>query len=545
MNIHRRNPGKAEAPEIIKLAILAVGGQGGGVLMNWIVALAERSGWYAQATSVPGVAQRTGATIYYVEMVPASDRTPILSLMPSAGDVDIVLAAELMEAGRAIDRGFVTPDRTTLIASSHRAYAVIEKAAPGSGVLDPEPILAAAEVAAATFYQADLEKIAAANRSVISASLFGALCAADVLPFPKDAFEATIEASGKGVGPSLAAFRAAAAAISGEEAAPKAAPESPPAARLPVAGAPDPVRPDLSLKGSDRALKQVDALLTDLESLPLSAREMARRGLAKVIDYQDIRYGGEYVARLKDLVGAAPLHEPFAEAGAKYLANAMAYDDVIRVADLKIRASRFGRVEREVGVREGELLTMTEYMHPRGEEICGLMPAPIGRFIENRPKLFRLLDRLVNKGRRVRTDRLRGFLPLYAVASLRPIRRLSLRHAGEKAHMEAWLETAKRVGQEDAALGTEVLACRRLVKGYSDTHARGLSKFDRVLSALPLLEGRRDGADWLRRLKEAALLDEEGTALDGALKTVASLDAPAAPRSKPEEVEAAVLGKAQ
>ena len=69
----------------------------------------------------------------------------------------------------------------------------------------------------------------------------------------------------------------------------------------------------------------------------------------------------------------------------------------------------------------------------------------------------------------------------------------------------------------------EVLACRRLVKGYSDTHARGLSKFDRVMSAVPALCAREDGAVWLDRLKRAALADEAGTALDGMLKTVATL----------------------
>jgi indolepyruvate ferredoxin oxidoreductase beta subunit len=47
-----------------------MGGQGGGVLADWIVALAETEGWIAQSTSVPGVAQRTGATIYYIEMLP-------------------------------------------------------------------------------------------------------------------------------------------------------------------------------------------------------------------------------------------------------------------------------------------------------------------------------------------------------------------------------------------------------------------------------------------------------------------------------------------
>ena len=77
--------------------------------------------------------------------------------------------------------------------------------------------------------------------------------------------------------------------------------------------------------------------------------------------------------------------------------------------------------------------------------------------------------------------------------------------------------------RQDYALGVEVLRCRRLIKGYSDTHARGESKYDRVLSALPSLAGRHDAADWLHRLIEAALKDEEGEMLDGALKTVRTL----------------------
>ena len=116
----------------ITIAILAMGGEGGGVLADWIIDLAEHGGYLAQMTSVPGVAQRTGATIYYVELFPkaaARDKKPVLALMPVPGDVDIVLASELMEAGRAITRGLVTPDRTTLIASTHRVYTMLERIA--------------------------------------------------------------------------------------------------------------------------------------------------------------------------------------------------------------------------------------------------------------------------------------------------------------------------------------------------------------------------------------------------------------------------------
>jgi indolepyruvate ferredoxin oxidoreductase beta subunit len=166
---------------------------------------------------------------------------------------------------------------------------------------------------------------------------------------------------------------------------------------------------------------------------------------------------------------------------------------------------------------------MTEYMHPRMEEVCGTLPKGLGLWIENRPKLFNRLDRMVNKGRRVQTGTLFWFLGLYVVSALRRTRRGTLRHMREVEHREAWLLAAANLLAMNYDLAVEVLNNRRLVKGYSDTHARGLSKFDRVMSALPTLRDREDGAAWMKRLRQAALLDENGVALDGALKTVATL----------------------
>ena len=58
------------SPRAITIAVLAMGGEGGGVLADWIVDVAEHAAYHAQTTSVPGVAQRTGATIYYIELFP-------------------------------------------------------------------------------------------------------------------------------------------------------------------------------------------------------------------------------------------------------------------------------------------------------------------------------------------------------------------------------------------------------------------------------------------------------------------------------------------
>ena len=163
----------------IKIAIAAMGGQGGGVLADWIVGMAEHADYIAQTTSVPGVAQRTGATIYYLEIFPRSAlddpaREPVMALMPAPGDVDIVLAGELVEAGRSLIRGIVTPDRTTLITSSHRDYAINEKMEMGDGRANLEKMIDATEDAAKTSVCFDMAKLAEDTGSVISSVLFGA-----------------------------------------------------------------------------------------------------------------------------------------------------------------------------------------------------------------------------------------------------------------------------------------------------------------------------------------------------------------------------------
>ena len=499
----------------LSIAILAMGGQGGGVLADWIVALAEEQGWVAQTTSVPGVAQRTGATIYYLELMPARDgQTPVLSLMPTPGDVDVVMAAELMEAGRSVMRGLVTPDKTMLIASTHRSYAVGEKEKPGDGTGNPVVVVDATDFAAKKTIAFDMDSLAARNGSVISSCMFGALAASGALPFAKEAFHATIRAGGKGAEASLRAFDAAYdRTLKGENDKVSATPRK----RLEA----------LPATASHPAL---DRLIGRIRSeFPAEAHAMLYAGVKKLTDFQDPAYADEYLTRMAALHaadrgnGGAERGFAFTLEAAKYVAVAMAYDDVVRVADLKVRGSRFERVRKEVGARSDQIVYMTEYMHPRMEEVCGTLPKGLGLWIESRPKLFAWLDRRINKGRRVRTGTLFWFLGLYLVSSLRRWRRGSLRHAREVSHREAWLSKALDLLPANYDLAVEVLACRRLVKGYSDTHSRGLSKFDRVLSALPMLAGREDGAAWLRRLRQSALLDENGIALDGALKTVATL----------------------
>lgn len=496
-----------DEPTIVKVAIFAVGGQGGGVLSNWIVQVAQSNGWAVQSTAVAGVAQRTGATFYYIEMAAPSARRPVFALAPSEGDVDIVIAAELMEAGRAIMRGFVTPDKTTLIASSHRMLAVSEKTRPGNGISSPADVELAATMASSKLALFDLEQVARQEGSVVSASLLGALAGTERLPFAKQSWLDTIAQSGRGVAASSRAFERGYDLAAGHVQAPSDATGRGSA---------------MQARGPESLLTQWHALLARADQLERADKTMVAAGLRKVVDFQDVDYGAEYLQRLEQLAAVDP-HGAFTTACARHLANALCYDDVIRVADLKTRRARSQRIQREyAGSSTDTLLQLTEFMHPRAQELVSLLPVKLAATIANRPRLMAWLDRRVNKGRRLRSDRLLPFLLLYLLGGLRRWRRSLARHQQEMQHIDDWLNQATELLPDHYQLAVEVINCRRLIKGYSDTHERGLSRFRMVMNTLPQLRRLTDPAAQMRALIEAALADAEGKQLSDKIATVAT-----------------------
>ncbi len=421
--------------------------------------------------------------------------------MPTPGDVDIVIASELMEAGRAIARGLVTPDRTTLIASSHRIFAIAEKSAMGDGAFSPARVLEACHASSRELVLADLQMLSERNGSVISASLFGALAGSGALPFLRDAFEGAIIRGGLGVDSSLRAF-AASYGLSGEtiavhDAEPKAS-----------------VSHGVGLSALQRMVT---------ERLPESVRATAILGIERLTDYQDAAYAGDYLHRVigvheaEQQLSQSPGDWPLTRETARYLALWMSYEDAIRVADLKTRERRSARVLEESRATPDKVVQITEFMHPRFEELCDMLPAWIGRRLIDSDRAKAFIAPLLERDRTVRTTGIFGFLLLYAIARLRSFRRGTYRFAQEHERIEAWLASALNAARGDLALATEIIRCQRLVKGYGDTHARGLHNFAAIMRVLPLLASSADGAQTVRTLREAALKDDEGHALAQAM----------------------------
>ena len=486
------------------ILIAALGGEGGGVMADWLIAAAADQDFPAQSTSIPGVAQRTGATTYYLEIYPATraalgDRRPVLALTPTPGNVDLMVASELIEAGRAIHNGYVSPERTTLVASTHRIYTTLEKMQMGDGRLDPDRILAAGKQLARRALLFDMAALAQESGTVINAVLLGAIAGSGALPLPKSAFEAAIRGTGKGVEGSLRGFELGWRHATGEA-------QQAPAAQV--------------KRWREQPVERVRA------GFPAETFRIVEEGVARTADFQDRDYASLYLDRLDPVLkaerergGGAQGYRVTSET-ARFLALWMCYEDVIRVADLKTRASRFARVRREVRAKDDEPVHIVEYLKPGVEEIAAVLPRGIGRAFQDWSKRRRVQ---FQKGMYLRTTSLTGFLMLRLLAWLRPLRRASLRWSEEQPAIERWLAAVREAAGRNLELALEVALLGRLIKGYGDTHQRGRANFMRILESLVEAKGEGGGAapaddgartKAIREAREAALADPEGRRLD-------------------------------
>jgi indolepyruvate ferredoxin oxidoreductase beta subunit len=505
----------------VTLLICALGGEGGGVLSEWLVDAAARAGHAAQSTSIPGVAQRTGATTYYVEVFPVpiaqlNGKRPVFSLYPVPGSLDLIVSSELLETVRQIGNGMSTKTRTRIITSSSRSLTTNERMQLADGRIPAAPLLETVANFSLAHHVFDMGAMTRETGTVVSAVMFGAVAASGLLPFGRDECEAVVRAGGKGTEASLAGFARAFERISRERLR---------EAYVELVG-PDatPAAPPVAAPASPRA----HALPEDIKlRFPASTQPMLELGWKRLCEYQGSTYASLYAERMARVLEAEQRADPggahdhaITRESARYLALWMAFDDIVRVADLKARASRADRVRREVKVSDGELLRVLDYFKPGVPEVAALLPAAIGE------RLLRWDRRRQSAGKpplalplKVGTHTVTGMIALRWLASLRPMRRAGMRYRVEQALIERWLHAIDSGARAHWELGHEIALCGRLIKGYGSTNESGkenlLHIIDHLAIATEIAAPARAAAIHSARI--AALADEAGTALDRTL----------------------------
>ena len=495
-------------PRPITLLVAAIGGEGGGVLAQWIVAAAQDAGFPVQSTSIPGVAQRTGATTYYIELFPVpiaalDGRRPVFALYPGVGDLDVMLASEFAEAARAVMRGFVTPDRTLLIASTHRVFGIDERSAMADGRYDDARLAEAARARAKRALLDDLRRIAEDRRVSLNAVLLGVLAATGALALPRKSFEAAIRAGGIAVESNLRGFAA------GFD---HRFPDRPPA-RLPD---------ETYKRPAPNAPENLERIVA--AAFPPPAQDVLREGVRRLVGYQGVAYASRFIERAEQLwraEAAAGGDGRLTREAARELAVRMSYEDVIRVAQLKSAPDRIARVRAEIRAASHEPVAIVDYFKPGIDELASILPPVLAR------PLIAAAERRGWRGRahlgmRLRSTTISGVLRLRLLAGLRRWRPFTWRFAEEQAAIEQWLDDVRRATAIDLALAQEIAGCARLVKGYGDTHRRGTANLARIRAALiaPALDGRiapARASDAIASARVAALSDPDGARLANVL----------------------------
>jgi indolepyruvate ferredoxin oxidoreductase beta subunit len=525
----------AAVPRPVTILLCALGGEGGGVLSDWLVDAARRAGFPVQSTSIPGVAQRTGATTYYLEVVPVAraalgGRNPVLSLYPVPGALDLLVSSELLETARQVAGGMVSPDRTLVVTSSARALTTNERMQLGDGRRAAAPLLDAIRRHSREHVVFDMAQATREAGTVVSAVMFGAIAASGVLPLARADCEAVIRAGGRSAEASLRGFDKAYGIVvrarrhvgfvegalqggSASEATPAIAD-----ARQAMTAAEDPVT----------AAEAARALPASVRArLPEAVQAVVTLGHARVAEYQDLAYAGRYLERVERVLAAERDADPDAvhhwqttREAARFLALWMAFDDIVRVADLKCRAARRARIGGEVKAVDGDVLRIWDHFKPGVPEFAGLLPPAPARALTR-------WDRRRQAGGqapfaiplKVGTHTVFGFLMLRALAALRRVRPHGTRFAEEQALIERWLAAVVDGSRVDWAVGHEIALCGRLIKGYGSTNERGRANLLHIVDHLAGADrGQAEArAGAIRAARTAALADEAGTALDRVL----------------------------
>jgi len=340
--------------------------------------------------------------------------------------------------------------------------------------------------------------------------MLGAVAGSGLFPFPKSAYEAVIGEGGNSAAASRRGFERGFAAVAGVRT--QAAMVS-----------------DLLLNPDQPTLVQ-KRLRADLaHKFPPAVHELLGLGHARVLEYQDAAYAQLYVQRLQQVLDAECHADPAAASGyaitneaARWLALWMAFDDIVRVADLKSRASRWQRVKGEVKAGEDDLLLVYDHFKPGVPELAALLPKTLAN------KLMAWDSRRQQRGKapwalplKVGSHSVLGMACLRLLASLHWLRRRGNRFAQEQALIEQWLASVVQGTRAHWATGFEVAQCGRLIKGYGSTNERGKDNLLHIIGhlaqggAFATLEAR---AEAIAAARTAALLDEAGTALDATLR---------------------------
>lgn len=247
------------------------------------------------------------------------------------------------------------------------------------------------------------------------------------------------------------------------------------------------------------------------EGLPEQAVPVVSEGIHLLMDYQGATYARLYVDRLKRFVGkidATMLCEI-----ARLMADRMAYEDAIRIAQLKLAEYR----------DSGGTIQSTDVNKFRFDELVDALPA-----VAAEPVLM-VLDKIGWTRRRVSipfsTASKWGIRRLKIEAWLRRWRMFSIRYGEERAWVERWLHMVNRALAKQPQAIPAIVETATMVQGFGDVYRQGLADWHAIIDGLakPTFDGVLPLADLAGAITEAraaAMADPRQASLKRAIAQI-------------------------
>jgi len=247
------------------------------------------------------------------------------------------------------------------------------------------------------------------------------------------------------------------------------------------------------------------------DGLPQEAAPIVSDGIHLLMDYQGASYARLYVERLNRFIGKQGVGPAIFCDIARLMANRMAYEDAIRIAQLKLAEYR------DSGTPS------TSVNKFRFDELVDALPA-----IAADPVLM-VLDKLGWTRRRVSipfsTTSRWGIRRLKIEAWLRRWRMFSIRYGEERAWVERWLHMVNRALVKQPQAVPAIVETATMVQGFGDAYRQGLADWHAIIDGLakPTFDGvlsLTDLASAIAEARAAAMPDPRQAALKRAIAQI-------------------------
>ncbi len=485
------------------------------MLTQWVVDAARLSGFPVQATSIPGVAQRTGATTYYIEIYPdlvkdLGHQEIVFGLNPLPGQLDLLISSELLEAARQVSNGMSSSEKTMVISSTGRVLTTAEKMHLGDGRVDSKQLISLIEQFSHSNYFVDMVSMTHQASTVISSVMLGCMASSGLLPMGIEAYKKVIGESTQAQKASLKGFNLGLQSIENQ--------------KQQLAYLDSVLNPTDSYLNKNQISSSGTSTLPNerKERYPKAVHDFLDLAFQRVKSYQNQAYAELFLSRLDRICDAEQKHQSGSHVvtleSLKRLAVLMCFDDLVHVARLKMSDSRFERVSKEARVGENDLLKIYDHFKPGVEELAAMLPVDIAKSLlswsaRRQSKGLSALSLPLKLG----SHTIHGLLTLKLLAACKFLRPMSSRYQDEQVLIDKWVNQVEEGAKRSVNLGLEIAKCASLIKGYGSTHARSRENFSHILDHMVnslQFEDAQACANAISLARNAAMKDEGGKGFD-------------------------------